>query len=64
MQTVWAAHDAIFALKTVVSIGVNNLAPMALRAHLERTITVLDSMVAHLLSAGPLAEDTGAAMGA
>jgi hypothetical protein len=64
-QTVWAAHDAMFALKTVVSIGVSNLAPMALRGHADRTIKVLESMIAYLLSAnGTIAPGTGAAMGA
>ncbi|MBP2321294.1 hypothetical protein JOF56_001679 [Kibdelosporangium banguiense] len=49
MQTVWGAHDAVYALKTVVSIGAENMAPMALRGHAAEQIAVLESVISHLL---------------
>jgi hypothetical protein len=52
MQTVWGAHDAVYALKTVVSIGTENMASMALRGHAVEQIAVLEAVISHLLGGG------------
>jgi prenyltransferase beta subunit len=65
MQTVWSAHDAVFALKTVVSIGTANMGPAALRGHADQTIAILESVIVHLLSTHANGvPDTEAQMGA
>jgi prenyltransferase beta subunit len=49
-SSLWAVHDAVFALKVLISTSEANLAAVALRVHYERTITMWESLVAALLS--------------
>lgn len=48
LTTAWATHDAVYALSSVVNIGVSNLAPMAMQRHSEATIALMESLIEQL----------------